>query len=151
MKKAIILLSAFFAASCATEAPVPVPSQALTDAEFQLLLNAADRQSKQSEAEAGFTALLDRADLTDTQRARVYLGRGTKRGIWVRDDPMAYPQCAVMDFREFDRLAPSDDPRRKNLDQNIDYQFSRFSHFDDAPGTCAQSASEYQLERSTRK
>lgn len=135
-------------AACATNEAPPTPAgpAVLTDEQVSALWNEAYQAGSQPESEAAFTALIARNDLTDNQRARFYMGRAIKRGIFVRDDPMAFPQCAVLDLREFDRLADADNPRRKELEYDLNYQFGRFKYFKDAPEACTIPANEYKAE-----
>lgn len=133
-------------AACATEPPPPPVPTTISDEEAAKLWREAYNAETQPASEAAFTALINRTDITSTQKATFYRGRGIKRGIFVRDDPMAFPQCAVLDFREFDRLAAADDPRRKDLDYDLNYQFSRFKYFKDAPEACKTPAATYKAE-----
>ncbi len=147
------LFIAVLLTSCATsEAPPPPAEPAfLTDEQVTELWNEAYQADSQPESEAAFTRLIARDDITEEQRARLYMGRGIKRGIFVRDDPRAYPQCSVLDFRAFEQLADPDDPRMEQMIKNRAYQFSRFQYFDDAPEDCKSEARIYQEELLSRR
>jgi hypothetical protein len=117
----------------------------LTDAQFDALFNAAWNANPKPGSEVAFGELIARTDISEAQRAKAYYGRGAIRGIWVRDWPMAYPQCSVMDYREMERLAP-DHRLHANMVEDRKYQFSRFQYFPNAPAACKDAAEAYRNE-----
>lgn len=149
MKYTIALASlAISLAGCATTAPEPeAPAEPvyLSDQEFETLRVAANRNNGGKATDDALTGLMARDDLTIDQRARLYLDRGFTRGIFVRDYPMAFPQCAVVEFREMERLSPNH-PHLNRMKENREYQFYRFQYFPEAPESCKQTAEVYRQE-----
>lgn len=145
------LLAAAFLSACSTEiALIPSPEPAkLTDKEAGELWNEAYGINDQAGTEVAFTDLISRTDITDDQRASFYIGRGIKRGIFTRDHPLAFPQCAVLDYQKAETLSP-DHPRVKNMQQDRNYQFGRFRYFLDAPQACQDGAQAYLEELKNR-
>ena len=142
MKSLVVPLALLGLAACATETVAPEPEPAtLSDAEFKTLWNAAYNSKPESGAETAFTAMLEREDLTPAQRGEVYYGRGTMRGIYVRDWPEAYPQCALGDFMKAKDL-PLSEARMQQMRQSMEYQVSRQQYFKDAPRLCQEWAAE---------
>lgn len=145
MRSGLASLSvAFLLAACATEAPQPPPEPEpvmLSDEAFKALWNAAYNSEPESEAEVAFTQMLEREDLTAEQRGEVYYGRGTLRGIYVRDWPEAYPQCALGDFMKA-KDYPLSEARLKQMKESMFYQLSRQQYFTDAPRLCQEYAAE---------
>ena len=143
MKAYIAALAVIGLAACATEtAPPPEPEPVmLSDAEFKALWNAAYKSDPESGAETAFTAMLERDDLTPAQLGEVYYGRGTMRGIYVRDWPEAFPQCALGDFMIAKDL-PLTPARMKQMKESMEYQVSRQHYFPEAPRLCQEWAAE---------
>lgn len=138
--------------ACATapEAP-PAEIAKLSDEAFKAMIDPILAQrdvfKKPSlpRADQQLTDLLQRQDLTADQRAEVYYNRGFSRGLYVRDYPLAFPQCAVMDYQEMEKLAPNHRLIDRMKD-NRQYQFARAKFFDDAPADCVAGAAAYQAE-----
>lgn len=138
MRKYCFYIAATVAlAACAT-APEPVVESEpalLSDTAFWSLWNAAYNSEPKAESEQAFAALLARDDLTDLQRGETYYGRGTLRGIWVRDWPEAYPQCALGDLLKAVEY-PLSDARRQQAAEGIFYQYDRRGYFPNRPEAC---------------
>lgn len=144
MKRFLAPLAVITLTACAS-APAPAPEPAaptfLSDEEFMALWNAAYKSDPESESEAAFTALLARDDLTPAQRGEAYYGRGTMRGIYVRDWPEAWPQCALGDFMAA-KDYPLTEARMKQMKDSMAYQLDRRKYFEDAPALCKEYAAE---------
>ena len=124
--------------ACATEtAPPPAPPEPvyLSSSEFTQLWNAAYKSDPESEAEVAFTEMLARDDLSPSQIGEVYYGRGTLRGIYTRDWPEAYPQCALGDFLKA-KDYPITEARLQQMKQSMKYQIDRRQYFPNAPEDC---------------
>lgn len=145
-----ILASMAVLAACTTTIEVPVAPVTLSDAEFSELFEDAYTTSNQPLSEQRFTALIARDDLTTYQLARAYQGRGIKRGIYVRDDPMAFPQCSVLDYKKMEEIAP-DHPNLKYMYEDRTYQFDRSHYFPDAPMECQEAALAYAQELAAKE
>ena len=127
--------------------PPPLSDEAFKSLRDPLRFNTADSFKKGSSkrADDGITLMIARRDLTTNQRAQLYQDRGFLRGLFVRDHAMAFPQCAVVDYREMERLAP-DHPNLDEMKKNREYQFYRFQYFSDAPADCVAGAEAYRRE-----
>lgn len=138
------IFAAFLTLSaCATtDAPQPATPEPvfLSDETYQSLWNAAYNSDPEADSEIAFAVLLDRDDLSPSQRGMAYMGRGLLRGIWVRDWPQAYPQCALGDFM-LAKDYPISDARMTQLKEDVEYQLSRLQYFPNAPSECASHAS----------
>jgi hypothetical protein len=142
---AALLLAAGLAACASTEAPPPVPERAtLSEEAFKTLYDAAYWAKPPAESEKAFAALIARDDLTTDQLAEAYYGRGLVRGIWVRDFPMGFPQCSVVDLAKVQELSP-EHKLIGPMKENLTYQFSRFQYFGDAPLACRDGAEAVRL------
>ena len=144
MKNSVIIFTFVALAACST-APVvtdPEPEKAmLSDEAFQALWDAAYKSDPESDSEIAFTELLARDDLTGRQRGETYYGRGTMRGIYVRDWDMAYPQCALGDFMQA-KDYPISEARMTQMKKSMAYQLDRQKHFPKAPRLCMEYAAE---------
>ena len=132
-----ISIAAVLLAACASETapPEPAPAPTLSDEAFNSLWDTAYNANPQKGSDPAFAALLARTDLTDAQRGRAHYGRGTIRGIFVRDWPEAYPQCALGDLLEAIKY-PMTDAQKKQTSENIVYQYNRRVYFPNAPQAC---------------
>lgn len=138
MRHIFALIAILGISACATEpAPPPAPAEPvyLSKSEFTQLWNAAYKSDPESGAEIAFTQMLQRDDLSPSQIGEVYYGRGTMRGIYVRDWPEAYPQCALGDFLKA-KDYPITEARLKQMKQSMKYQIDRRQYFPKAPETC---------------
>lgn len=153
MKIRLSILALALVSACATtEAPPPADVPAtLSDEAFRALLSpiqaSQDTFKKHTliKADQDLTALLARDDLTDDQRGEVYYARGFSRGLYVRDFPRAFPQCAVLDYREMEKLSPNN-RMAERMNENRAYQFYRAHYFTDAPADCVEEAAVYRAE-----
>lgn len=144
MKRALIAVSIVGVVSCATTSGTEATNyepKMLSQESFEELWNAAYNSNPESDSEIAFAALLKRGDLSPSQRGIAYMGRGLIRGIFVRDWPEAYPQCALADFMKAKDF-PLPDARSAQLRENVQYQLSRQQYFDDAPRFCKEYAAE---------
>tara|TARA_B100001540_G_C15547283_1_gene524192 strand:+ start:129 stop:701 length:573 start_codon:yes stop_codon:yes gene_type:complete len=136
-------------AGCASTAPEPEAPAAepvyMSDAEFKTLSDAAYFSKPPKASEQAYAELFARDDLTVKQRASLYRLRGATRGIFVRDWDMAYPQCAVVEYREMEKLMP-DHPDINTMKKDREYQFYRFQYFPNAPESCKAAAEIYRQE-----
>lgn len=154
MKRPLAVLAIVGLAACATapEAPPPAPEKTtLSDAAFKVLWNAAYKSEPESDSEIAFGKMLERDDLTPKQRGEVYYGRGTLRGIYVRDWDMAYPQCALGDLLKAVEY-PLTEARWQQTAKSIRYQYDRKHHFPKAPESCAvnvETASTWLADNTT--
>lgn len=140
MKPALLLVASIaILAACSTSttnAGVADPApQTMSDTEFSELWDNAYNANPKAKSEVYFAELLARNDLTDKQRGRAYYGRGTIRGIWVRDWPEAYPQCALGDLLKAVEY-PMSNAQVVQTHQSIRYQYDRRKYFTDAPEAC---------------
>jgi hypothetical protein len=138
--------------ACATAPEAPTVEVAeLSDEAFKALRDPilaqqdAFKKASLPKADQQLTDLLQRQDLTADQRAEVYYNRGFSRGLFVRDYPLAFPQCAVMDYWEMEKLSPNHRLIDKMKD-NRQYQYARAKFFVDAPAECVAGAAAYQAE-----
>lgn len=88
---------------------------------------------------------MQRSDLTTDQLAQLYYDRGFSRRLYVNDYPMAQPQCAVLDYRELERLSPNH-PNIEKIKDHRGYQFARFTFFPNPPSECKSGAKAYAAE-----
>lgn len=100
----------------------------MSEAEFSARWNNAYNADPKPSSETLFADLLARNDLSATQRGRAYYGRGTIRGIWVRDWAEAYPQCALGDLLKAVEY-PMSDAQFAQTSQAIRYQYDRRIYF----------------------
>lgn len=152
MRHPLTFLFAFALVGCATSAPVSTPAiTTLSDQAFKALRDPivqswdAFKKPALAKADADLSGLLQREDLSAEQRAQIFYDRGFARGLFVRDYPQAWPQCAVLDYREMEKLAPN----HLNIDKmrvNRSYQFARFKFFGEAPAECVSGAQAYAAE-----
>ncbi len=149
IRLSVIAIAMLAACSTSEAPPAPEAPATLSNEAFQALMqpiqssqNAFKKESL-IKADEDFTALLARSDLTDDQRARVFYARGFSRGNFVRDFPRAFPQCAVLDYREMERVSP-DHRLIETMKENRRYQFHRFQYFPNAPADCQAEAVAYR-------
>lgn len=143
-KLAAPALLAFGLSACATapEAPGPAPAEVtyLSDAEFKVMWDeAAFRTRPAVKADEAFIAMLARNDLTPEQRGDVYYRLAFTRGLFVREYPLAFPQCSVIQYAEVAKVMP-DHPRLEEVRKEVKYQYDRFHYFTDAPDECKKEA-----------
>ncbi len=134
----LIYVAATACASAPTTPTAPEPTYLSAEA-FQAVWDKAYSAKPPAESEAAFVELIARTDITAEQRAEAYYGRGLIRGNWVRDFPMAFPQCAVSDLARIKEASP-ENKFYKVMNEQLDYQFSRFGYFGDAPQSCKDDA-----------
>lgn len=146
--RSIALAALLVVAACettTTDTPaVEATPTTLPEAEFNSLYNAAYNSNPRQDSERAYAALLARDDLTDNQRGRTYLGRALTRGVWVRDWAEAYPQCALGDLMTASEYPLSDGHRKQLFDQMI-YQYYRSHYFPLAPTSCMENLEAAQL------
>ncbi|MBY9066594.1 hypothetical protein K1X12_06765 [Hyphomonas sp. WL0036] len=136
LRSLVIASLALTAAACASAPEPAAPAETvtpLTYEEFRPLLQAAHFNHKpEVKADAALTELAARSDITPSQKAEALYRRGSLRGIFIGDWPMAYPQCAMGDYLEALKLGPTESVKAQIM-KDMQYQVSRRIYFNQAP------------------
>ena len=131
---AVGLAALMAACASAPDAAAPeAPVEMMSDEAFAALLYDTYFKIKPEEkADAALSALLQRPDLTDRQKAQTLQRRGFLRGLFVADWAQAYPQCAMRDYLAALELGP-DEAVKADIMEGLEYQVSRRIYFNQAP------------------